>query len=305
MTSLEAIIDENMLASHHGYTPGHVTRGRSRYSHRHEHAHGERLVSNHRTKTGAHPRRLEMFAPVGFPLVSPGTPLLPLILKTLQENDLPLCNRDILVVTQKILSKSENRYVRLADVEASPRARELAAICNKDARMVEMVLRESDRIVRCTRDILIVRHRLGFVSANAGIDRSNIESGDTQILLLPENPDRSAAELRAGIHQSCGVDVGVLIIDSFGRPWRLGTCGVCIGSAGIVALNDYRGRTDLSRRRMEVTEVAQADEIAAAASILMGPSDQALPIVIVRGLDFGGTGRAADLIRPVEQDQFL
>lgn len=246
-----------------------------------------------------------MFAPVGFPMVSPGMPLLPLILETLQENDLPLRNKDILVVTQKILSKSENRYVRLADVEVSPRARELAAICNKDERMVEMVLRESDRIVRCIKDILIVRHRLGFVSANAGIDRSNIESGDTHILLLPENPDRSAAELRAGIHQSCGVDVGVLIIDSFGRPWRLGTCGVCIGSAGIVTLNDYRGKTDLACRRMEVTEVAQADEIAAAASILMGPSDQALPIVIARGLDFGGTGQAADLIRPVEQDQFL
>ena len=138
-----------------------------------------------------------------------------------------------------------------------------------------------------------------------GIDRSNIESGDSQILLLPENPDRSAAELRDGIRQALGVDVGVLIIDSFGRPWRLGTCGVCIGSAGIVTLNDYRGKSDLAGRKMEVTEVAQADEIAAGASILMGPSDQALPIVVVRGLDFGGNGLAADLIRPVDEDKFL
>ena len=246
-----------------------------------------------------------MFAPVGFPMVTPGAPLLPLILETLEKNDLLLRNADILVVTQKILSKAENRYVRLADVEVSPRAREVAAICKKDEHMVEMVLRESERIVRCAKDVLIVRHRLGFVSANAGIDRSNIESGDTQILLLPENPDRSAAELRDGIRAALGVDVGVLIIDSFGRPWRLGTCGVCIGSAGIVALNDYRGKSDLEGRKMEVTEVAQADEIAAGASILMGPSDQALPIVVVRGLDFGGNGLAADLIRPVDEDKFL
>lgn len=262
-------------------------------------------MNNPCPEAGARLRRMEVFAPVGFPMVLPGAPLLPLILETLGKNDLLLRNADILVVTQKILSKSENRYVRLADVVVSPRAREVAAVCNKDERMVEMVLRESDRIVRCAKDVLIVRHHLGFVSANAGIDRSNIESGDMQILLLPENPDRSAAELRDGIREALGVDVGVLIIDSFGRPWRLGTCGVCIGSAGIVALNDYRGKSDLAGRKMEVTEVAQADEIAAAASILMGPSDQALPIVVVRGLDFGGNGLAADLIRPVDEDKFL
>jgi coenzyme F420-0:L-glutamate ligase/coenzyme F420-1:gamma-L-glutamate ligase len=125
------------------------------------------------------------------------------------------------------------------------------------------------------------------------------------MLLLPENPDRSAAELRNGIRAAWGVNVGVLIIDSFGRPWRLGTCGVCIGSAGIVALNDYRGQLDLAGRKMEVTEVAQADEIAAGASILMGPSDQSLPIVVVRGINFSGTGTAADLIRPADQDKFL
>jgi coenzyme F420-0:L-glutamate ligase/coenzyme F420-1:gamma-L-glutamate ligase len=238
-------------------------------------------------------------------MVRPGDPLLPLIRRNLLDNDLSLFDKDILVVTQKIVSKSENRYILLDNVEVSPRAREVAAICHKDARFVEMALRESDRIVRCAKDVLILRHRLGFVSANAGIDRSNIESGETQILLLPQNPDRSAAELREGIFKADGVDVGVLIIDSFGRPWRLGTCGVCIGSAGIVALNNYRGQLDLAGRKMEVTEVAQADEIAAAASILMGPSDQALPIVVVRGLSFDGNGKADDLIRPVDQDMFL
>lgn len=251
------------------------------------------------------PVRLELLAPTGFPMVSPGQPLLPLIIANLQANNLRLCDSDILVVTQKVVSKSENRYVRLTDVDPTPRAREVAALCRKDERMVELVLRESERIVRCEKDVLIVRHRLGFVSANAGIDRSNIESGAEQALLLPENPDRSAAELRSGLHDGLGVDIGVLIIDSFGRPWRLGTCGTCIGSAGILALNDYRGKLDLAGRKLEVTEVAQADELAAAASILMGPSTQALPIVVVRGVNFRGSGAAADLIRPVAQDKFL
>ena len=251
------------------------------------------------------PLKLELLAPTGFPMVQPGQTLLPMMIENFQVNGLILRDHDIVVVTQKIVSKSENRYVRLDDVEPTQRAKEVAGQCHKDERIVELVLRESERIVRCSRDVLIVRHRLGFVSANAGIDRSNIESGTEQALLLPENPDRSADELRRGLRDRLGVDVGVLIIDSFGRPWRLGTCGTCIGSAGIVALNDYRGRLDLSGRKLEVTEIAQADELAAAASILMGPATQALPIVIVRGVDFSGNGTAADLIRPVAQDKFL
>ncbi len=253
---------------------------------------------------GSLPRRLEMLAPTGFPMVRPGEALLPLILRNLQSNELRLSDRDLLVVTQKIVSKSENRYVRLDGVEVSPRAREVAVICRKDARVVEMILRETDRIVRCAKDLLIVRHRLGFVCANAGIDRSNIESGQEQVLLLPEDPDRSAAHLREGIRLALDVDIGVLVIDSFGRPWRMGTCGVCIGSAGVVALKDYRGQPDLSGRKLEITEVAQADEIASGASILMGPSAQGLPIVVVRGVNFCGAGRSADLIRPVDQDLF-
>jgi len=208
-------------------------------------------------------------------------------------------------VTQKVVSKSENRYVRLDSVAVSARASEVAALCGKDPRLVEMVLRESERIVRAAANVLIVRHRLGFVSANAGIDQSNIDGSNEQLLLLPQDPDRSAAALREEIARELGVDVAIVIVDSFGRPWRLGTCGVCLGSAGLVALKDYRGQTDLNGRRMEVTEVAQADEIAAAASILMGPSDQSLPIVVIRGLDLSGAGRAQDLLRPVEQDLFL
>lgn len=260
---------------------------------------------NRATETGHTLVRLEILALRGFPMVRPGEPLFPLIAQTLHANSLRLQDHDILVVTQKIVSKSENRYVRLDCVEVSARAREIAAICGKDERVVEIVLRESERIVRCAKDMLIVRHRLGFVGANAGIDRSNIDAGDAQVLLLPVDPDGSAAALREQVRHEYGIEVGVLIIDSFGRPWRLGTCGICIGSAGIVTLHDYRGRPDLQGRKMEVTEVAQADEIAAAASILMGPSDQALPIVVVRGLNVGGAGRAADLIRPLAQDQFL
>lgn len=259
----------------------------------------------HLTKSNRTAARLELIAPMGFPMVRPGEPLFPLIAQSLQANSLSLQDNDIVVVTQKIVSKSENRYVRLDGIEVSPRAREAAALCGKDERVVEIVLRESERIVRCAKDVLIVRHRLGFVSANAGIDRSNIDAGDAQVLLLPADPDSSAAALRDQARQEYGVEIGVLIIDSFGRPWRLGTCGICIGSAGIVALRDYRGRTDLMGRKLEVTEIAQADEIAAAASILMGPSDQALPIVVVRGLNVGGPGRAADLVRPLAQDHFL
>jgi len=263
------------------------------------------LASTPHKEPGVGARRLEMFAPTGFPLVRPGEPLLPLILQNLLDNDLTLRDHDLLAVTQKIVSKSENRYVAFDSVEVSAQARAVAAQCGKDPRMVEMILRESEHIVRCAQGLLIVRHRLGHVSATAGIDRSNIDAGDSQMLLLPENPDHSAAMLRDGIRAACGADVGVLIIDSFGRPWRLGTCGVCIGSAGIVALNDYRGQCDLAGRELEVTEVAQADEIAAGASILMGPSVQRLPIVLVRGIDFSGNGRAADLIRPTTQDKFL
>lgn len=238
-------------------------------------------------------------------MVQAGDDLLALIIDNLQKNAIALQDGDILVVTQKILSKAENRYVTLSEVTPSPRAHEVAAQSAKEPELVEMILRESERIVRCDKDVLIVRHRLGHVCANAGIDRSNIDDGEARILLIPENPDASAAALRAGIKQACGADVGVLIIDSLGRAWRLGTCGICIGSAGIVALKDYRGQLDLAGRKLEVTEVAQADEIAAAASILMGPSDQSLPIALLRGLDFAGQGSAADLIRPPALDRFL
>lgn len=212
---------------------------------------------------------------------------------------------DILVVAQKIISKAEGRMLRLDEIEPSVRARELAAVCRKDARLVELVLRESNSVVRCAPDVLIVQHRLGFTVANAGIDQSNVAGGDQHALLLPSAPDHSAAVLREALLRRCGVDIGVVINDSFGRPWRRGTCGVAIGCAGLEALVDLRGRPDRFGRPLRSSEVATADEIAAAASLVMGQAAEGIPAVVVRGLPTSArTGSAADLIRPPAENLF-
>jgi len=250
-------------------------------------------------------QRLELFAPSGFPHIHPQDALDHIILDVLKHNKLSLQDGDILVLAQKIVSKANDRYVQLADVEASGAARDLAEKCGKDPRLVELILQESERVVRCAPGVLIVRHRLGFVHANAGIDRSNIERGDEQVLLLPEDPDASAAHLRECISGATGADIGVLIIDSFGRSWRIGTCGVCIGSAGVEVIGDRRGQPDLFGRTLQVTEVAVADELAAAASLLMGGADESRPLVLARGLSAAGKGTASDLLRPVADDLFL
>ncbi|MEL0584076.1 MAG: coenzyme F420-0:L-glutamate ligase [Candidatus Thiodiazotropha sp. (ex. Lucinoma kazani)] len=248
---------------------------------------------------------LQLMAPSTIPLIKPGDDLAAILIQTMKDQGLVWEDRDILVIAQKIVSKAEGRYVRLDDVQPSTEALRLAGICQKDPRLVELILEESTGVVRVTPHVLIVRHRLGFISANAGIDHSNIDDGHQQVLLLPENPDASARALREHIQQQTGLSLGVVINDSFGRPWRLGTCGVCIGSAGIVTLKDFRGAQDLSGQRLEVTEVAWGDELAAAASLLMGATNEARPAVIVRGLSITGSGYAADLIRPLAKDLFL
>ncbi len=250
-------------------------------------------------------QRLELFAPSGFPPIRPHDALDNIILDVLEHNKLALRDGDILVLAQKIVSKAEDRYVKLAAVDASRAARDLAEQCGKDPRLVELILQESERVVRCVPGILIVRHRLGFVHANAGIDRSNIERGDEQVLLLPEDPDASAAGLCECIGGAAGKDIGVMIIDSFGRAWRIGTCGVCIGSAGVEVIDDRRGQPDLLGRILEVTEVAVADELAAAASLLMGGADESRPLVLARGLAATGEGTASTLLRPIADDLFL
>jgi coenzyme F420-0:L-glutamate ligase/coenzyme F420-1:gamma-L-glutamate ligase len=211
---------------------------------------------------------------------------------------------DVVVVAQKIVSKAEGRLRRLADVTPSARAIELGAKTLKDPRLVELILQESAEVVRSAPNILIVEHRLGFVMANAGIDASNVDDPD-QVLLLPADPDASAARLRQRLAELASVDVAVVINDSWGRAWRMGTVGTAIGAAGLPALLDMRGQPDLNGRILRVTEVGHADELAAAASLLMGQADEGRPVVIVRG--FGPPARdgtAAELVRPKRMDLF-
>ncbi|MFY9327603.1 MAG: coenzyme F420-0:L-glutamate ligase [Georgfuchsia sp.] len=243
----------------------------------------------------------------GVPEIQAGQSLVDTLADALERGDHKLAEHDVLVFCQKIVSKSEDRCIALAEVEPSGRARELAAVCRKDPRLVELVLRESTEVLRCVKDILIVRHRLGFVVANAAIDQSNVAGGGEYALLLPENPDASAARLRQGILDRFGVAVAVLISDSFGRPWRLGVCGTCIGCAGMQPLLDQRGKTDRFGRKLQVTQIAAADEIVAAATLVMGEADEGQPIVIASGVPaayFSASKPASTLIRATGEDLF-
>ena len=242
------------------------------------------------------------------PEIHPGDSLEAVLLTALEHNGIKLVDGDVVALCQKIVSKAEDRFVALDAVAPSPRAFELARTCNKDPRFVEVVLRQSSQVVRCAKDVLIVRHLLGFVVANAGVDQSNIESAGSRVLLLPEDPDRSAAGIRDAIAEKLGVRVGVLITDSFGRPWRLGVCGTCIGCAGLVPLADARGRPDRFGRPLRVTQIAVADAIAAAAALAMGEADEGRPIVIVSGVApefLADSAPATHLVRPAEADLFL
>lgn len=207
---------------------------------------------------------------------------------------------DVLVVTQKIVSKAEGRSVTLADVVPGDEAQRLAETTRKDARLVELVLRESTAVLRAVPNVLIVRHKLGLVMANAGIDRSNIGAGDAErALLLPVDPDASAARLSAAL--GCPV----VISDSFGRPWRMGVVAVGIGAAGLPAIDDRRGMLDRDARALEVTQIAVADLLASAAALAMGEGGEGIPAVIVRGYAVAGAARPArDLTRPLAEDLF-
>jgi coenzyme F420-0:L-glutamate ligase/coenzyme F420-1:gamma-L-glutamate ligase len=250
---------------------------------------------------------LEVIAMNGLPLIKAGDDLVEMIASGLKQNGVELRAQDVLVVAQKIVSKAEGRMVDLATVRPSARARALAADVNKDARLVEVILSESVRAVRARRGVLIVEHRLGFIMANAGVDQSNVapEDGSAHVLLLPENPDRSAEALRRGLARLIGIDLAVVINDSFGRPWRQGTAGVAIGVAGLPALIDLRGRPDLFGRKLEVSIIGFADEIAAAASLVMGQADEAAPVVLIRGLRWSAPeSTAASIIRSPNEDLF-
>lgn len=256
--------------------------------------------------------KLQLIALKNFPLVAPGDDLGQLIMSALAGQHLVLEPGDVLVVAQKVLSKAENRFVELGQVEPSARARDLAIEVDKDPRVVELILRESNAVVRHCPGVLIVEHKLGYVMANAGIDASNIEcgaSGEQRVLLLPEAPDIFADQLRRQVVNIFGVNIGVIVNDSVGRAWRNGTVGLALGAAGLPALQDRRGESDLFGRTLEVTEVALADELASAAAIVQGEGDEGQPVVLVRGLDLAALGpknynSAAALLRTRERDLF-
>jgi coenzyme F420-0:L-glutamate ligase/coenzyme F420-1:gamma-L-glutamate ligase len=253
------------------------------------------------------PREVTLIPLSGIKLVEPGDDLGAITVTALRGDGLVPEDGDVLVVAQKIVSKAERRYVDVTTVRPSERAIALAAEVDKDPRFVEVVLSEATRVVRHRPGLLIVEHRLGFVMANAGIDHSNVaaQDGAERVLLLPVDPDGSAHTLRQRLMDVFGVAIAVIISDSFGRPWRKGTVGVAIGAAGLPAFVDLRGHTDLFGRELLVTETGFADEIAAAAGLLMGQADEGVPIVLVRGLAWSAPAMpACALVRPVEHDLF-
>jgi coenzyme F420-0:L-glutamate ligase / coenzyme F420-1:gamma-L-glutamate ligase len=250
---------------------------------------------------------VELLAVPGFPLVRKGDDLVALIADGVAQGGITPRGGDVFVLAQKIVSKAEGRMVDLAAVAPSTEAIELAGKVQKDPRLVELILSESVHVVRARPGLLIVEHRLGLVMANAGIDQSNLASPEEpqQALLLPVDPDGSAATLRKRLSQRFGAPVAVVISDSFGRAWRRGTCGVAIGAAGLPSLMDLRGSPDLFGRELQVSITGHADEIAAAASLVMGQGAEGQPVVIVRGLAWRGPDNAAsELVRPAAEDMF-
>jgi coenzyme F420-0:L-glutamate ligase / coenzyme F420-1:gamma-L-glutamate ligase len=250
---------------------------------------------------------LELWAVPDVPLIRPGDDLGSLIGDALDRAELRPQQDDIVVVAQKIVSKAEGRYVDLAAVDPSPKALRLGADVGKDPRLVQVILSESVRLVRKRSNLLIMQHRLGFVMASAGVDHSNLDHGPgtERVLLLPADPDASAAGLRSQLEARFDTALGVVINDSFGRPWRRGVVGVAIGVAGLPSLVDLRGKPDLSGRPLEVTVLGLADEVAAAASLIMGQADEGRPIALVRGVRATAPDAPASaLVRPEAEDLF-
>ncbi len=240
------------------------------------------------------------------PLIQPGDDLAQILGDAIDRLELPVKSNDVLVLAQKIVSKAENRYVDLDRVTPSPRAIAVAQQCDKDPRLIEVILWDTREIVRLRPGLIIVEHLLGFVCANAGVDRSNVApEGIDRVLRLPENPDRSAALIRSILRDRFQIDLGVIIADSHGRPHRMGTIGVAIGLAGLPGMEDWRGRKDLFGYTLQHTEVGIADQIASAATLLLGQAAEKIPAVIVRGAIFEPRdGTAREINRPKDMDLF-
>ena len=245
----------------------------------------------------------------GIPLITPGMDIAKIILSGLKKSQIKLQDNDIIAITQKIVSKAEGRLINLVSVTPSEKASLLAKEIEKDPRLVELILRESREVIRTRPGTIIVEHKLGFICANAGIDHSNVSgegnATDEMVLLLPENPDLSASKIRASLERQTGAKIGVLINDSHGRAWRMGTVGAAIGLSGIPGVLDERGWKDLAGYTLRITVVGIADELAAAASLLMGQAAEGTPVVHIRGFPYPlRDGSLSELLRPKSQDMF-
>lgn len=250
--------------------------------------------------------RAELLALGGIPVVRPGDNLAAMISDALAGHGIRLESGDVVVVAQKIISKAEGRFVALSSITPSSRAIEIGREISKDPRLVEIILSESNRVVRLRRDLIIVEHRLGFVMANAGVDQSNVDGeGSNRVLLLPYDPDASARALRDAFNARYECDIAVIVNDSVGRAWRRGTVGIALGAAGLPPLLDLRGKPDMFGRQLRSSIVGLADEIASTASLIMGQADEGRPVVLVRGLDIPhGDEPAQALIRSESEDLF-
>ena len=253
------------------------------------------------------PDCLTLLALEGVPMVRPNDDLAAIVEDAIAAMGETLGDGDIIVVAQKIVSKAEGRIVDLRNIVPNEQAITLAKSVEKDPRHVEVILRESRAVVREKPGVLIVENNLGLIMANAGVDHSNVESDapDETVLLLPADPDASAEQLRQGLAARLGASVGVIVNDSVGRPWRIGTTGLAIGVAGLPAVVDLRGDTDLYGRELRVSEQAVADELAAAASLLQGQGAEGKPVVLIRGFTTNAPKQPATAaLRPAEQDMF-
>jgi len=243
------------------------------------------------------------------PDIKPGDNIPQLLIKGLKSQGISLYSNDILVVTQKIVSKAEDRFINLSTIIPSDEALEIAKSSNKKPQLIELILRESKKVIRVNQHAIITEHKLGFISANAGIDHSNVmgksgKQGDWY-LLLPKDPDNSAKLIRDYINSAENVNIGVMIIDSHGRAWRYGTVGTMIGTAFVPALVDLRGKKDLYGYKLKITRVAAADELAGAASLIMGQASEKIPVVHVRGFPYPLRDTCLyEVIRPEEKDLF-
>lgn len=241
----------------------------------------------------------------GFPHVKPGDDLARLIADSLSQNGLALEVGDLVACAQKIVSKAEGRYARLEDAIPGPEAEDWARRTGKDPRLVQITLDQANYVLRFRPNLLVVEHKLGMVMANAGVDHSNIDGAGDQVLLLPEDPDRSAEALADGLEALTGVRPAVLITDSVGRAWRIGTAGIAIGAAGVRCVDDIRGDADMMGRELKVSIVGHGDQLAAAACVAMGEADEGTPVVLIRGLAVEPEPLpAATLVRPAEDDMF-